>query len=240
MNFHVFVLEYPIPAQFGYNLSGQTDSGAGIACFCHSLVTSLIATSCTAKGCTTTSGYSSSYSYHGAQDWSKLAANRRVFQLRSHLNCLPLCKVNVEWFIWTLIHGFERAPLLFCCQVNAPWGSVPSFLMILKSEKYFLPWYTWACRNLNMSLKSPLFTVSCTTMATVYTDTAVQLEKEALQVPRYWMHKIGYIGFIPLPCLLFNFILDLLQWNGSYQDNFLLYPDGIRSTAWFQEYNIIL
>ena len=63
--FACFCPKNPIPAQFGYNLSGQTDSGAGIACFCHILVTSLIATSCTATGCTTTSGYSSS-SYHCA------------------------------------------------------------------------------------------------------------------------------------------------------------------------------
>ena len=41
MNFNVFAPKYPIYAQFGYNFSGQTDSGAGIACFCHSLVTSL-------------------------------------------------------------------------------------------------------------------------------------------------------------------------------------------------------
>ena len=64
--FACFCPKNPIPAQFGYNLSGQTDSGAGNACFCHILVTSLIATSCTATGCTatgctTTSGYSSSY-----------------------------------------------------------------------------------------------------------------------------------------------------------------------------------
>ena len=43
MNFHVFAPKYPISAQFGYNFSRQTDSGAGIACFCHSLVTSLLA-----------------------------------------------------------------------------------------------------------------------------------------------------------------------------------------------------
>ena len=45
--FACFCPKNPIPAQFGYNLSGQTDSGAGNACFCHILVTSLIATSCT-------------------------------------------------------------------------------------------------------------------------------------------------------------------------------------------------
>ena len=41
MNFSVFAPKYPISAQFGYNFSRQTVSGAGIACFCHSLVTSL-------------------------------------------------------------------------------------------------------------------------------------------------------------------------------------------------------
>ena len=41
MNFHVFAPKYPISAQFGYNFSRQTDSGAGIACF--RLVTSLLA-----------------------------------------------------------------------------------------------------------------------------------------------------------------------------------------------------
>ena len=41
MNFNVFAPKYQISAQFGYNFSRQTDSGAGIACFCHSLVTSL-------------------------------------------------------------------------------------------------------------------------------------------------------------------------------------------------------
>ena len=35
MNFNVFPPKYPISAQFGYNFSRQTDSGAGIACFCH-------------------------------------------------------------------------------------------------------------------------------------------------------------------------------------------------------------
>ena len=42
MNFHVFAPKYPISAQFGYYFSRQTDSGAGIACFCHSLVMSLL------------------------------------------------------------------------------------------------------------------------------------------------------------------------------------------------------
>ena len=41
MNCNVFVPKYPISAQFGYNFSRQTNSGAGIAGFCHSLVTSL-------------------------------------------------------------------------------------------------------------------------------------------------------------------------------------------------------
>ena len=40
MNFNVFA-QYLISARFGYNFSRQSDSGAGIACFCHSLVTSL-------------------------------------------------------------------------------------------------------------------------------------------------------------------------------------------------------
>ena len=65
--FACFCPENPIPAQFGYNLSGQTDSGAGNACFFHILVTSLIATSCTATGCTTTSGYSSSSNHCAVQ-----------------------------------------------------------------------------------------------------------------------------------------------------------------------------
>ena len=39
--FPCFTPKYPISAQFGYNFSRQTDSGAGIACFCHSLVTAL-------------------------------------------------------------------------------------------------------------------------------------------------------------------------------------------------------
>ena len=41
MNFNVFAPKYPISAQFGYNFSRQTDSGAGSACFCHILVMSL-------------------------------------------------------------------------------------------------------------------------------------------------------------------------------------------------------
>ena len=39
--FPCFSPKYLISAQFGYNFSRQTDSGAGIACFCHSLVTAL-------------------------------------------------------------------------------------------------------------------------------------------------------------------------------------------------------
>ena len=41
MNFYVFAAKYPISAQFGKYFSRETGSGAGIACFCHSLVTSL-------------------------------------------------------------------------------------------------------------------------------------------------------------------------------------------------------
>ena len=46
MNFNVFVPKCPISAQFEYNFSRQTYSGAGIACFCHSLVTSLVLSGC--------------------------------------------------------------------------------------------------------------------------------------------------------------------------------------------------
>ena len=151
--------------------------------------------------------------------------------------------INVEWFIETL-YGFKRSTLLSHCQVNLHLEvlSLPFWWFEKVKNTFYLDTlgmqeFPWEGCHLIL-LKFQITPFHSQLHNDGYTEAAVQLEKEVLKVPRYWMHNIGYISFIP--CLLFNFILDLLQWIGSYQDNFFLYPDGIRSTACFQEYNIIL